>query len=81
MNLDPKPGEPTRRDVVAGLTGLTTVSLLPTSTGAQTVATTPTLIVRNAKITTFDRARPEAQAIAVVGNRILAIGSEADWVR
>lgn len=78
MSIDPNPRAPTRRDIVAGLTGLATFSLLPTSTEAQTMATTPSLIVRNAKITTFDRARPEAQAIAVAGDRILAVGSEAD---
>lgn len=34
-------------------------------------------IIRNAKIMTMDEANPTAEAIAVSGNRILAVGSEA----
>ena len=36
------------------------------------------LIVENARVHTVDRARPEAQAVAVVGERIVAVGSSAD---
>jgi predicted amidohydrolase YtcJ len=36
------------------------------------------LIIRDAKIWTVDPKLPTAQAVAVLGNRILAVGSEAD---
>jgi len=36
------------------------------------------LIIRNARITTLDPARPQAQALAVADGRIVAIGSEAE---
>ncbi len=36
----------------------------------------PDLIIRNARITTLDAARPHAQALAVSDGRIVAIGSE-----
>jgi len=36
------------------------------------------LIIRNAKIWTVDSVRPEAEAVAVLGDRIVAVGSNSD---
>jgi predicted amidohydrolase YtcJ len=36
------------------------------------------LVVKNARIWTVDEARPEAQALAVLGGRIVAVGADAD---
>jgi len=36
------------------------------------------LIITNAKIWTVDKARPQAEALAIVGERIVAVGSAAD---
>ena len=36
------------------------------------------LIIENASILTMDAARPRAQALAVVGNRLAAVGDTAD---
>ncbi len=36
------------------------------------------LIIRNAKIWTVDAARPEAEAVAVLGDRIVAVGSASE---
>jgi len=36
------------------------------------------LIIRNAKVWTVDKANPTAQAVAVLGDRIVAVGSDAD---
>jgi predicted amidohydrolase YtcJ len=36
------------------------------------------LIIRNAKIWTVDRSRPEAEAVAILGDRIVALGSNQD---
>jgi predicted amidohydrolase YtcJ len=45
---------------------------------AQTV---PDLILRNGKVVTLDEANPQAQAIAIAGDRILALGTSADISR
>ncbi len=39
------------------------------------------LIVRNATIATVDAAKPQARALAVAGNRFVAVGDEADVMR
>jgi predicted amidohydrolase YtcJ len=44
-------------------------------------ATSPDLIVHNAKVTTLQSSRPEAAAFAVRGERIVAVGGEADIMR
>jgi hypothetical protein len=36
------------------------------------------LIITNAKVWTVDKAVPTAQAVAVLGDRIVAVGSNAD---
>ena len=36
---------------------------------------TADLIIRNARVLTMDEASPKAEAVAVAGNRILAVGS------
>ena len=35
-------------------------------------------IIRNARVLTMDAANPRASAVAIAGNRILAVGSEAE---
>src|SRR5271169_4941921 len=39
---------------------------------------TADLIITNAKVWTVDKAHPTAQAVAVLGDRIVAVGSDAD---
>jgi predicted amidohydrolase YtcJ len=39
------------------------------------------LIVRNAQVTTLDPAQPQAQALAVLGGKIVSVGSDADVMR
>jgi predicted amidohydrolase YtcJ len=51
---------------------LTTVSL------AKEPSLSPDLVVVNAAIHTMDPARPTAEAVAILGNRIVAVGSTAD---
>ena len=48
-----------------------------TSAAAQTAE----LVLRNGKVVTVDPARPEAQAVAVRGGRILAVGSDTEIQR
>jgi predicted amidohydrolase YtcJ len=60
--------------------GLFVVTLSLISTIAIWAQSKPTadLIVINAKIWTVDKANPSAQAVAVLGDRIIAVGSNAD---
>lgn len=39
---------------------------------------TPDLIIRNARVTTLDRANPEAEAVAIADGRFVAVGREAE---
>src|SRR5881396_4256027 len=39
---------------------------------------TATLIITNAAVYTVDKQRPKAEAVAVIGDRIVAVGSRAD---
>src|SRR5271167_887734 len=39
---------------------------------------TADLIITNAKVWTVDKAHPTAQAVAVLGDRIIAVGSDGD---
>ena len=41
---------------------------------------TPDLILHNARVLTMDNDAPRAEAVAVAGNRILAVGSDADML-
>jgi predicted amidohydrolase YtcJ len=62
----------------APLLGAAIGSLLVSGAGGATERPAADLIVQNARVHTVDRARPEAQAVAVVGERIVAVGSSAD---
>src|SRR5512134_4017041 len=45
---------------------------------AETVAQTADLVLRNGRVVTVDSARPEAQAVAIVGDRIAAVGTNEE---
>ena len=42
------------------------------------MTTAPDLILHNAKVSTLVAAQPSAEAIAIAGNRILAVGTDAE---
>src|SRR6266853_6356739 len=50
---------------------------LPQLVGAQSKPAAD-LIIRNAKVWTVDKSHPTAQAVAVLGDRIVAVGSNDD---
>jgi predicted amidohydrolase YtcJ len=61
---------------------LALVALLTIPAAGQQASVEPaTLVLRNGKIVTVDAARPEAQAIAIRGDRIIAVGSNTDVQR
>ncbi|MFD5701867.1 amidohydrolase [Streptomyces lasiicapitis] len=75
----------TRRQTLAALAAAATVPVLPTVAAASThdraerpVADT---VLHNGRVTTLDPRRPEATALAVRGNRILATGTDAQMRR
>ena len=55
--------------------------LISAALAAQQNPAPATLVLRNGKVVTVDAAMPEAQAIAVRGDRIAAVGSNADIQR
>ena len=63
----------TRRQALAG--AATTALLTATESLAMTQ---PDLVIVNAKVTTLDKANPEAQAVAIRGGKFLSVGSEQD---
>jgi predicted amidohydrolase YtcJ len=66
-----------RRNFLGGAAGA--AGLAATSGGRAAVAqVTPDLVLHNARIWTVSDALPEAQALAIAGGRILALGSNAD---
>src|SRR5258708_16623377 len=58
---------------------LIALSALPPSVGAQSASSqsqpAADLIIRNAKIWTVDKTRPTAEAVAVLGERLVAVGA------
>ena len=70
------------RQALQLVAGLAALAIAPTA-GAQ--ATPPDgaadLIVRNARVTTLDDARPEAAAFAVRGEKFVAVGGEEEVMR
>jgi predicted amidohydrolase YtcJ len=72
------PTDPRRRQLLAALgagLALGTTACRPSSNRESFMAD---LIVRNARITTGDPARPEARAIAIADGRVLAVGDDAE---
>src|SRR5882672_7567429 len=69
---------PDRRSMLAGL-GAFTAGLRGTAAQAQDGAAD--LVLFNGRVTTLDRQNPQAQAIAIRGDRFVATGTEQDVMR
>src|SRR5687768_8927961 len=55
------------------------VALVPLTLSAQTASDNrPTLVLLNAKVFTADPAKPWAEAVAIHGSKILAVGTMAE---
>lgn len=69
-----------RRPVLSGLAASAAVLglSLPAGAGAQSMTKAPDLILHGGKITTLDRARPVAAALAVTEGLVSAVGEDAD---
>src|SRR5262245_12482813 len=55
-----------------------TIALAAAPTLAAAQARTATMVLTNGHIVTVDSARPEAQAVAISGDRILAVGTSTE---
>jgi len=66
-----------RRDLVRGAGALVALPLLSHRALGLT-RTQPDLILRNGRVITIDPRQPAAEAVAIAGDRILAVGSNAD---
>ncbi len=59
-------------------TGLCALLLAAQAASAQTAGRTASLVLRGGNIITMDAVKPRAQAIAIAGDRILAVGSDSE---
>ena len=70
---------PDRRTVVAGL-GALVGGLRPAASEAQSMSSSAELVLYNGRITTLDRQRPEAEAVAMVAGALAeGDGTEAEY--
>ncbi|MEE2995059.1 MAG: amidohydrolase [Gemmatimonadota bacterium] len=60
------------------IAGLLTAFLLPADAGAQVRKSTADLVLKNGMVYTMDQGRPKAQAVAIIGNQIAVVGTDAD---
>ncbi len=60
---------------------LALVATIAPSGGLRAQAAPATLVLTNGRVVTVDSARPEAQAVAIAGDRIVAVGSSAEIQR
>lgn len=68
-----------RRDFLkSGAAAASLAALMPKKAQAQTASTETTTIFTNANVLTVDDNFSEAQAIAIRGNRILAVGTDRE---
>src|SRR5713101_4136169 len=69
--------KPDRRNVVTGIGAITAGLGMSTMRGeAQTMSEAPEIIFFNGKVTTLDRATPQAQAIAIRNSRFVAASDD-----
>jgi predicted amidohydrolase YtcJ len=67
-----------RREVLCSAGGLASLSLLGNPALAAILRQRPELILHNGNILTMDARQPQAEAIAIAGDRILAVGADVD---
>ena len=75
---------PTRRDLIGvasalALNGMLGRHAIASSQGVPAMSNaTPDVIFHNGRITTLDRARPQASAVAIKDGRFVAVGTDAE---
>jgi predicted amidohydrolase YtcJ len=71
-------GQWRRRDVLKALAAASASAAFGGGSARAQAADQVTLVLRNGKVTTLDRSKPEASAIAIAGQRFVAVGAEAE---
>src|SRR5438876_7439097 len=59
-------------------TFLLSPTMMSTAPAANEVSVSPDLVIINAVVHTMDEARPRAEAVAILGNRIVGLGSTSE---
>ena len=67
-----------RRNLLRSAGGLASLSMLANPALAAILRQRPELILHNGNVLTMDGRQPQAEAIAIAGERILAVGSDID---
>ena len=67
-----------RRNLLRSAGGLASLSVLANPALAAILRQRPELILHNGNVLTMDGRQPQAEAIAIAGERILAVGSDID---
>jgi predicted amidohydrolase YtcJ len=67
-----------RRELLGRAGGLASLSMLGGPALAAALRESPDLILYNGNVLTMDASQPRAEAIAIAGERILAVGADAD---
>ena len=67
-----------RRDLLQNAGGIAALSLISHRAWAVMSRQTPELILHNGHVITINAGEPIAEAIAIAGDRILAVGSNSD---
>lgn len=69
---------PTRRDLLKSVAATAALAGMRAGHAKEPKMTSPELILTNGRITTLDRANPEAEAVAIAKGRILDVGRAAE---
>lgn len=69
-----------RRDVLAGIASAGVVGLGSQKAIGGVMPNVPDTILFNGRVTTNDRTKPEASAIAIFGDRLVAVGDDANVI-
>ena len=67
-----------RRNLLRSAGGLASLSMLANPALAAILRQRPELILHNGNVLTMDGRQPQAEAVAIAGDRILAVGSDID---
>ena len=69
-----------RRDVLAGMASAGVVALGSQKAISESMSNPPDTILFNGRVTTNDRTKPEASAVAITGDRLVSVGTDADVI-
>ena len=69
-----------RRDVLAGMASAGVVALGSHKANSESMTNSPDTILFNGRVTTNDRTKPDASAVAITGDRLVSVGTDAEVI-